>query len=392
MSSYPFDVSVVIPTKNEELVVEQFVEWCKLGFKNAQVNGQIIFADNSTDSTAELAVKNGVKVVKIKEPGVGRAYREVAAHIDGEAVILGDADCTYDFREIAQFLEKIHEGNDFVIGSRFKGSIQKGAMPFVHQYFGTPLTTAIFDLIHGVRYSDIHCGMRAMPTEVFKNILPHESGWQYASEMLAKVRHRKLRSVEIPIDFFVAPNNRKSHLKRDGWKTPLREGVGTLVTTFKYAADRVLKFFSIITYTFGIPLIFISTLDLSKIGIRQPTFGFQIAALGLCLIGSTTKSLSTLSESIYESSRRRMSREDLRSTLDRYFATYIIVFFLTSVFCFYYFSILASNRWQLSTDYFYLSRLIAPVLLLNFVIILQIFTSSLRLFILERNEYTYEKK
>ena len=207
MPSYPFDVSVVIPTKNEELVVEQFVEWCNLGFKKAQVKGQIIFADNSTDSTPELAVKKGVKVVKIKEPGVGRAYREVAAHIDGKVVILGDADCTYDFREIAQFLEKINEGNDFVIGSRFKGNIQKGAMPLAHQYFGTPLTTAIFDLIHGVRYSDIHCGMRAMPTEVFKNILPHESGWQYASEMLAKVRHRKLRSVEIPIDFFVAPNN-----------------------------------------------------------------------------------------------------------------------------------------------------------------------------------------
>jgi len=382
----------VIPTKNEELVVEQFVEWCNLGFEKAQVKGQIIFADNSTDSTAELAVKIGVKIVKIKEPGVGRAYREVAEHIDGEVVILGDADCTYDFREIAPFLEKIHEGNDFVIGSRFKGNIEKGAMPFAHQYFGTPVTTAIFDLIHGVRYSDIHCGMRAMPTAVFKNILPHESGWQYASEMLAKVRHRKLRSIEIPIDFFVAPNNRKSHLKRDGWKTPLREGVGTLVTTFKYAADRVLKFFSIVTYTFGIPLMFISTIDMSKIGIRQPTFGFQIAALGLCLIGSTTKSLSTLSESIYGISRRRVTQQGLRSALERYFTTYIVVLLLTIVFCFSYFSILANNRWQLSTNYFYLSQLIAPVLLLNFVLILQIFTTSLRLFILERNEYTHEKK
>ncbi len=392
MSVYAFDVSIVVPTKNEELVVEQFVDWCNLGFKNAQVKGEIIFADNSSDRTAEIARKRGVKVVNIEKPGVGRAYREVAPHIEGRIVILGDADCTYDFRAIEIFLNPLHEGYDFVIGSRFKGDIQEGSMPFAHQYFGTPLTTAIFDFVHGVKYSDIHCGMRAMPTKVFKKILPQESGWQYASEMLAKVRHQKLRQIEIPIDFFIAPNNRVSHLKRGGWKTPVREGIGTLVTTFKYAADRVLKLFSITTLLIGIPLFLITTLDMSRFGFREPSFGVQIAALGLCLIGSTTKNLSTLSESIYGISDTRTNQEGLRSTLDRFFVIYIVVFLLTLVFCLYYFIILMNNNWQLPPNFFYLSRLIAPVLFVNFAFILQIFISSLRLFLFERNDGNYAEK
>ena len=383
-------MSVVVPTKNEELVVEQFIEWCNLGFKNAKVNGEIIFADNSSDTTAEIATKNGVKVVKVKEPGVGRAYRQVAPFIEGRIVILGDADCTYDFREITKFLDQLNKGYDFVIGSRFKGHIQKRAMPFAHQYFGTPITTAIFNFIHGVTYSDIHSGMRAMPTDVFKSILPQESGWQYASEMLAKVRHRKLRTIEIPINFFTAPNNRKSHLKRGGWKTPIREGVGTLVTTFKYAADRVLRFFTVISVVIGIPLLLVSTLDLSNFGFRQPTFGVQIIALGLCLIASTTFLLSSLSESIYGIANHRESREKLRSELDRTFAFYILVFLLTLVFAFFYLSVLINNRWQLLANYFYLSRFIAPVILLNYVIVLKTVVVALKLFITEKSEYGHE--
>jgi glycosyltransferase involved in cell wall biosynthesis len=384
---YTFDVSVVIPTKNEELVVKHFIKWCNLGFKNANVNGEIIFADNSSDMTAEIAAKNGVKVVKINEPGVGRAYREVAPFIEGRIVILGDADCTYDFREITHFLDRLKEGYEFVIGSRFKGNIQKGAMPLSHQYFGTPITTAIFDFIHGVTYSDIHSGMRAMPTDVFKSILPQESGWQYASEMLAKVRHRKIRSIEIPINFYTAPNNRKSHLKRGGWKTPLREGVGTLVTTFKYAADRVLRFLSVISGSIGIPLLFVSTLDFSSFGLRQPTFGVQIAALGLCLIASTMFLLGSLSECIYGITNYPAPREKLRSALDRIFASYVLVFLLTLVFSLIYFSVLMSNNWQLPADYFYLSRLIAPIFLFNYVVALKTVVTALMLFITERNEY-----
>ena len=392
MSSYTFDVSVVIPTKNEELVVKQFIEWCNLGFKNANVNGEIIFADNSSDTTAEIAAKNGVKVVKINEPGVGRAYREVAPFIEGRIVILGDADCTYDFREITKFLNQLNEGYDFVIGSRFKGNIQKGAMPFAHQYFGTPITTAIFDFIHGVTYSDIHSGMRAMPTDVFKSILPQESGWQYASEMLAKVRHRKIRSIEIPINFFTAPNSRKSHLKRGGWKTPLREGIGTLVTTFKYAADRVLRFFSVISSAIGIPLLLISTLDFSNFGFRQPTFGVQIAALGLCLIASTTFLLGSLSECIYGITNYPAPRKKLRPALDRIFASFASVFLLTLVFSLFYLSVLINNSWQLPADYFYLSRFIAPIILLNYVIALKTVVTALMLFIAEGSEYGNEQQ
>jgi glycosyltransferase involved in cell wall biosynthesis len=391
LSQYQVDVSIVVPTKDEELVVKKFIDWCKEGFVEAGVTGEIIFADNSSDATPRIAKKNGAKVVRIQKPGVGHAYREISPHISGKVVILGDADCTYDFRVISNFLNQIQEGYDFVIGSRFKGNIEKGSMPIVHRYFGTPLTTVFFNFIHGVQYSDIHCGMRAMPTHIYRQILPQELGWQYASEMLAKVRHQNLNYIEIPINFYKAPSNRQSHLKRSGWKTPIREGIGTLVTTFKYGADKTLKYLSLISLGLGIPLFIASTLDLSKFGLKQPTFGSQIAAFGLCVFGVIAQSLASLSESIYGMTFLRSNHARIRLALNRTFVMYMFLLFCTLVFCFFYLFVLTKNEWQLPPNYYYMSYLIAPVLLFNFSFILQILTRSLKLFILE-SDHGYAKK
>jgi hypothetical protein len=85
--------------------------------------------------------------------------------VRGRYVILGDADCTYDFREIAPFVEKLRGGHDYVMGSRFGGGIEAEAMPALHRYFGTPVTTFILNVLFGSRFSDIHCGMRGITLE-----------------------------------------------------------------------------------------------------------------------------------------------------------------------------------------------------------------------------------
>ena len=99
--------------------------------------------------------------------GLGRAYIDALPFIRGKYVLMGDGDCTYDFRELAPFVEKFRAGSEFVMGSRFSGSIEPGSMPALHRYLGTPVTTWILNVIFASRFSDIHCGMRGITQDAF---------------------------------------------------------------------------------------------------------------------------------------------------------------------------------------------------------------------------------
>ena len=102
------------------------------------------------------------RVLRTPKRGLGQAYIDVIPYIRGRYVIMGDCDLTYDFRDLRPFIECFRNGSDFVMGSRFKGSIENGAMPALHRYFGTPLTNWILNRIYHSNYTDIHCGMRGM--------------------------------------------------------------------------------------------------------------------------------------------------------------------------------------------------------------------------------------
>jgi glycosyltransferase involved in cell wall biosynthesis len=233
-------VSIVVPTKNEEISIKTFIDWCYEGFLNSNVKGEIILMDSSSDSTPEIAKEAGAKVIKVENPGLGNAYLQAKGHINGSIVILGDADCTYDFRHIAEFINKINEGYDLVMGSRFRGAIETGAMPKHHQYFGSPGTTKFFRLLTGLKLSDIHCGMRALTREHFESLPFLEKGWEYATEMIVASHNLGGRISEVPIKFLKEPDGRESHHKRSGWMSPFRAGWGTLKTTFTYSLDRLL--------------------------------------------------------------------------------------------------------------------------------------------------------
>jgi hypothetical protein len=156
------ELSIVIPAMNEEITVGEFIEWCKEGLKRAGVSGQILIVDSSTDNTPRIVLEQGGEVLRTPKRGVGRAYIDAIPFIRGKWILMGDADLTYDFREIAPFVEEFRKGAEFVMGSRFRGSIEKGAMPKLHRYFGTPLTNWILNRIYRSNYSDIHCGIRGV--------------------------------------------------------------------------------------------------------------------------------------------------------------------------------------------------------------------------------------
>ena len=228
-------VSIVIPCLNEEICIGEFIDWCHQGLCDAGVSGEILIIDSSSDRSPEIAEEHGARVLRVPKRGLGRAYIDAVPHIRGTYVIMGDCDLTYDFRELKPFVNELEKGNHFVMGSRFAGYIEPGAMPNLHRYFGTPLTTWILNMIYGTRYSDIHCGMRAMTREALLRIDLDSQSWEYASEMVLKAARLKLRTVEVPVRFYKDREGRLSHHKRSGWLSPWFAGWINLKAMFLYA-------------------------------------------------------------------------------------------------------------------------------------------------------------
>lgn len=230
------EMSIVIPALNEELTIAEFVGWCHEGLQKAGIKGEVVIVDSSTDATAERALKAGARVLKSPKRGLGRAYIDAIPFIRGRYVMMGDCDCTYDFRELKPFVEKFREGFEFIMGSRFQGYIEPGAMPGLHRYFGTPVTTMILNVIFASRFSDIHCGMRGLTKDALMRIDLQSQGWEYASEMVLKSVHCQLRTAEVPIRFLKDREGRLSHHKRMGWLSPWLAGWDNLRAMFVYGA------------------------------------------------------------------------------------------------------------------------------------------------------------
>ena len=231
------ELSLVIPTLNEQLTISDFVQWCHEGFAEAGVQGEILIADSSSDATAERALEAGARVLHIPQRGIGIAYREAIPYARGRYILMGDADCTYDFRHLAAFVESFRTGYEFVMGSRWKGSIEPGAMPRLHQYFGTPVTTWILNRLYATQFSDIHCGMRGVTRDDLVAMDLNSDSWDYTSEMIAKAVHMGLRTTEVPVPLLKDRSGRVSHHKRVGWFSPWQAAWINLRAMFVYGPD-----------------------------------------------------------------------------------------------------------------------------------------------------------
>ena len=266
------ELSIVIPAMNEEITVGEFIEWCKEGLTRAGVAGQILIVDSSTDNTPKIVLEHGGEVLRAPKRGVGRAYLDAIPYIRGKWILMGDADLTYDFREIAPFVEEFRKGAEFVMGSRFRGSIEKGAMPKLHQYFGTPLTNWILNRIYRSNYSDIHCGIRGVTCEALEKIHITSDGWEYASEMVLKAARLRLAATEVPIKFYKDREGRFSHHRRVGWRSPWMAGWVNLKVMLVYAADSFLLKPGIVLMAVGL----LFSLALAAGPVRVGKIGFSL--------------------------------------------------------------------------------------------------------------------
>jgi len=213
------EVSVIMPCLNEEKTIEKCIQKVFATFRKEGIDGEVIVVDNgSTDNSAHIARSRGAKVVYQPVRGYGSAYLRGLEEAKGEYIIMADADNTYDLQEIGKFLIPLRQGYEFCIGSRFRGKILNGAMPWLHRYIGNPLLTWMLNLFFHAKISDVHCGMRAISKEALKKMNLKTLGMEFASEMVIKGLKMKLKMKEIPITYYPREGKSKLASFRDGWR------------------------------------------------------------------------------------------------------------------------------------------------------------------------------
>ncbi len=215
------ELSVVMPCLNEAETVATCVSKAVRFIEQNGIDGEVIVADNgSTDGSRQLAADAGAQVVPVDEPGYGSALIGGIAAARGEYVIMGDADDSYDFTSLMPFVAELRKGADLVMGNRFRGGIDPGAMPPLHRYLGNPVLSFIGRLFFRSQIGDFHCGLRGFRRDSVLDLRLHAAGMEFASEMVVKATLARQRIAEVATRLAKDGRSRPPHLRtwRDGWR------------------------------------------------------------------------------------------------------------------------------------------------------------------------------
>ena len=217
------ELSVVLPCLNEAETLESCVRKAQETMLAEGIQGEVIVADNgSSDGSVEIGQRLGARVIPIAAKGYGNALMGGIAAAVGTYVVMGDADASYDFGHIPRFLEQLRNGADLVMGNRFRGGIEKGAMPPLHQYFGNPALSWIGRRFFRSRVvGDFYCGLRGFRRDAYQRMGLRTTGMEFATEMVVKATLLKMRVAEVPTTLSPDGRSRPPHLRtwRDGWRT-----------------------------------------------------------------------------------------------------------------------------------------------------------------------------
>jgi len=215
------EVSVVMPCLNEAETLAACIQKAQSAIEKDGLSAEIIVADNgSTDGSQAIANELGARLVPVARKGYGSALIGGIEAARGEFVIMGDADDSYDFAAIAPLIEKLRGGFDLVVGNRFRGGIERDAMPWLHRWIGNPVLTLISRLFFHTPVGDMHCGLRGFRKEAFARMRLKATGMEFASEMVIKASLKGMRITEVPVTLRPDGRTRAPHLRtwRDGWR------------------------------------------------------------------------------------------------------------------------------------------------------------------------------
>lgn len=215
------ELTVVLPCLNEAETLAVCIRKAKASINELGIDGEVVIADNgSTDGSQDIARAEGARVVDVPIRGYGAALTAGIADAKGEFVIMGDADDSYNLSDLGPFVEALRAGADLVMGNRFAGGIEPGAMPPLHRYLGNPVLTAVGRVLFHSPVKDFHCGMRGFRRDAILGLDLRTTGMEFASEMVVKATLNNLKIVEVPTTLSPDGRSRAPHLRtwRDGWR------------------------------------------------------------------------------------------------------------------------------------------------------------------------------
>jgi hypothetical protein len=214
-------VSAIIPCLNEERTLGICIRKAFEAFARRGILGEVVVGDNgSTDRSVEIARSLGARVIHQPVKGYGAAISAAAGASRGKYLIMADADDSYDWSELRAFIDALEDGAELVMGNRFAGGIENGAMPPLHRYVGNPVLSAIARWLHRSPIRDFHCGMRGFTREAFAKMGARSLGMEFASEMVINAHRAGLDIREVPTKLYPDKRGRPPHLRsfRDGWR------------------------------------------------------------------------------------------------------------------------------------------------------------------------------
>jgi len=283
------ELTILMPCLNEAETLEVCIKKAKHFIEENHIDGEILIADNgSTDGSQEIALREGARVISVSEKGYGSALIAGCNAAEGKYVIMGDSDDSYDFLNLMPFVEKLRQGYELVMGNRFAGGIEKGAMPWSHRYIGNPILSFIGRLFFKSWIGDFHCGLRGYNRESIARLNLKTTGMEYASEMVVMSELNHLKITEVP-----------TTLKKDGRSTPphlrsFHDGWRHLKFLLMYAPNWLFLFPGIVLLVIG--LVGSGILALGQISIFDVDFSIHtllycmvfflmgVDILGLCLL------------------------------------------------------------------------------------------------------------
>lgn len=215
------ELTILMPCLNEAETLATCIDKAQAYLRRSGVRGEVLIADNgSTDGSIDIAQQHGARVVHVPIRGYGAALSHGIANARGKYVIMGDSDDSYDFSKLDPFVAKLREGNDLVMGNRFRGGIASGAMPFLHRYLGNPVLSFIGRLFFSIPVYDFHCGLRGFNRDRILDLHLHTTGMEFASEMVVRSALAQYSIVEVPTTLSKDGRSRPPHLRtwHDGWR------------------------------------------------------------------------------------------------------------------------------------------------------------------------------
>lgn len=223
------ELTILIPCLNEENSLGICIDKAKKYLADHDIDGEVLISDNgSTDNSVRIALDKGARVIVAGIKGYGSALLTGIDSAKGKYIIMGDADDSYDFSDLDLFVEKLRDGYDLVMGNRFAGGIEEGAMPWAHRYIGNPVLSTVGKILYHSKLNDWHCGLRGFNRNSIRKLNLRSLGMEFASEMVIKAEKKGLKTCEVPTRLYRDKRGRKPHLRS------IPDGLRHLRVLFRY--------------------------------------------------------------------------------------------------------------------------------------------------------------